>query len=104
MMKKMMMVLSVLALTPLVGAKTIELPSDTVLWRQSDLPGYQLVLQKCSVCHSAHYAEYQPPNSKTGYWNAQVLKMKKVFNAPIADEEIPVIVEYLNAVYGSNRK
>lgn len=105
-MKKSVWILFALALA--VGhsaqAQTIELPSDTVLWRPSDLPGYQLVFQKCSLCHSAHYAEYQPPNSKPGYWNAQVLRMKNVFKAPIAEEEIPVILEYLNASYGANRK
>jgi sulfite dehydrogenase (cytochrome) subunit B len=103
-MKKSLSVLFALTLMQIVQAKTIELPSDSVLWRPSDLPGYQLVLQKCSVCHSAHYAEYQPPNSKVGYWNAQVLRMKNVFKAPINDEEIPAIVEYLNSNYGTNRK
>jgi sulfite dehydrogenase len=30
--------------------------------------------------------------------------MKKIFNAPIPDEDIPAIVEYLNQTYGANRK
>jgi len=85
-------------------ANTIELPADTVQWRPSPLPGYQLVLQKCSACHSAHYAEYQPPSTGLAYWNAQVLRMKNVFKAPVTDEDVPVIVEYLNASYGKNRK
>jgi sulfite dehydrogenase len=103
-MKKIILLLSALTLAQMVQAKTIELPADTVLWRPSDLPGYQLTLQKCSTCHSAHYAEYQPPNTGVGYWNAQVLRMKNVFKAPITDEEVPVIVDYLNKTYGANRK
>ena len=68
------------------------------------MPGYQLTLQNCSTCHSAHYAEYQPPNTGKGYWEAQVLRMKNVFKAPIADQDVPVIVDYLVQNYGANRK
>ena len=103
-MKKLILLLSALALAQIAQAKTIELPADTVLWRPSDLPGYQLTLQKCSACNSAHYAEYQPPNTGVGYWNAQVLRMKNVFKAQITDEEVPIIVDYLNKTYGANRK
>ena len=103
-MKKTMLLLASIAFTQITQAKTIELPADTVLWRPSDLPGYQLTLQKCSACHSAHYAEDQPPNTGVGYWNAQVLRMKNVFKAQITDEEVPIIVDYLNKTYGANRK
>jgi sulfite dehydrogenase len=103
-MIKIALILGALTLSQFVQAKTIDLPSDTVLWRPSPLPGYQLVLQKCSACHSAHYAEYQPPNTGAAYWNAQVLRMKNVFKAPVTDEEVPVIVEYLSQTYGVNRK
>jgi len=85
-------------------AKDIELPGDTMLWRQSTMPGYQATLQNCSSCHSAHYAEYQPPNSGRAYWQATVVKMQKAFKAPISDADIPLIVDYLTATYGENRK
>ena len=85
-------------------AKEITLPADGMLWRKSDLPGYQLTLQNCSSCHSAHYSEYQPPNSGNAYWQATVVKMQKVFKAPISDQDIPLIVEYLNQTYGEKRK
>ena len=70
----------------------------------SSLPGYQTTLANCSTCHSAHYAEYQPPNSGKGYWQATVVKMKNVFKAPINEEDVPAIVEYLTETYGANRK
>lgn len=103
-MKNIWLLLLIFAFAPLANAKTIDLPSDTIQWRPSDLPGYQLALQKCSTCHSVHYPEYQPPNTGVGYWNAQVLRMKNVFKAPITDQEVPVIVDYLNKTYGANRK
>ena len=103
-MKKLILLISATAISSLSQAKTYEMPADTIAWRQSDLPGYQLVLQKCTTCHSPHYAEYQPPNTTIGYWNAQVLRMKNVFKAPITDEEVPIIVQYLNETYGANRK
>ncbi len=103
-MKKNILLLAALTISQIATAKSIQLPSDTVLWRPSDLPGYQLTLQKCSACHSAHYAEYQPPNTRVAYWNAQVLRMKNIFKASVSDDEIKVIVEYLNQTYGANRK
>jgi sulfite dehydrogenase len=103
-MKKIIPLLYLFFFASFPYAKTINLPADTILWRQSDLPGYQLTLQKCSACHSAHYAEYQPPNTGVAYWNAQVLRMKNVFKGQITDEEVPVIVDYLNKTYGANRK
>jgi sulfite dehydrogenase (cytochrome) subunit B len=103
-MKKIILLTSLAIFTSCLQAKTISLPADTVLWRQSDLKGYQLTLQKCSTCHSAHYAEYQPPNTGPAYWNAQVLRMKNVFKGQINDEDVPLIVDYLTKTYGSNRK
>lgn len=103
-MKKILCILFLTVITNFVYAKKIELIQDTVMWRPSNLPGYQLTLQNCSACHSAHYAEYQPPNSGKGYWEATVNKMKKVFNAPVANENMPAIIEYLSATYGVNRK
>jgi len=88
---------------PLI-AKTFDQPADSVQWRASELTGYSLALQKCTTCHSAHYAEYQPPSAGAAYWKAQVLRMKNVFKAPLTDEEAQTVVEYLSQNYGSARK
>jgi len=90
--------------TTLTQAKTIDWPADSVQWRPSELPGYTLTLQKCTTCHSAHYAEYQPPNAGASYWKAQVLRMKNVFKAPLTDEEVQIVADYLSQNYGSGRK
>ena len=96
--------ITTLSLHHALQAKTVEWPADSVQWRSSELAGYALAQQKCSTCHSAHYAEYQPPNAGAGYWKAQVLRMKTVFKAPITDDEVQSVVDYLSQTYGSSRK
>jgi len=103
-MNKLLYFISLSLVAQLAFAKGMELIEDTILWRSSSLPGYNLTVSNCSTCHSAQYAEYQPPNSNPAFWKAQVSRMKKIFNAPIPDEDVPAIVEYLNQTYGDNRK
>ena len=103
-MKTKLICLAIVLLPSTLLAKEIQLPEDGILWRTSSLPGYQTTLANCSTCHSAHYAEYQPPNSGKGYWQATVVKMKNVFKAPINEEDVPAIVEYLTETFGANRK
>ncbi|BAL24823.1 sulfite dehydrogenase (cytochrome) subunit [Azoarcus sp. KH32C] len=85
------------------NALEIALPPDTATYKQSDLSGYRLAQQNCLICHSAQYVAYQPPSSPRGYWDATVKKMKKVFGAPVADEDIPEIVDYLVKTYGAEQ-
>jgi len=84
-------------------ALTINLPDETAAYKPSALPGYQLVQQHCLLCHAAQYVQTQPSSSPRAYWLATVKKMKKPFGAPIADEDIPVIVDYLTKVYGNEK-
>ncbi len=86
---------------PLVAmAADVEFPRETVSYKKSDLPGYQTVSGLCVICHSAQYASSQPPESSPAYWNATVHKMKDVYKAPLQEEMIPAIVEYLSVEYG----
>ena len=84
-----------------VRALDIILPPETAAYRASPLPGYQLVRQNCLICHSAQYVLTQPPTSARGYWEATVVKMKKAFGAPFAEEDIPSMVDYLVKTYGA---
>jgi hypothetical protein len=43
----------------------------------------------------------QPPTSARAYWEATVVKMKKAFGAPFAEEDIPSMVDYLVKTYGA---
>ena len=89
-------------LLPLAAAaKEIELPEDGISWQPSPLPGFEAVRKHCSGCHSAHYAAYQPPTTPRGYWEAQVKRMKAVFKAPVPEDQLPLIVDYLVKTYGA---
>lgn len=84
-------------------AASISLPADTATYQPSTLPGYEKTVANCMLCHSAQYARMQPTTSPRGYWEATVKKMKKPFGAPLADEDIPLIVDYLVKTYGAER-
>ena len=83
------------------GSKTIELPLDGVQLKPSTLPGYAKAQAICVACHSAEYMQYQPATTARPYWDAMAKRM--VFKAPIADEDIPLIVEYLAKTYGNEQ-
>ena len=82
------------------SALDVQLPGDTVTYKESTLPGYALVQKNCMTCHSAHYAQMQPPNMGKSYWEATVKKMKKPFGAQFDDAEVGPMVDYLSATYG----
>lgn len=81
--------------------KEIKLPQETAMYKASNLPGYNLALQNCMICHSAQYVATQPSTSPRAYWDATVKKMKKPFGAPLKDEDIEPIVDYLVKTYGA---
>jgi mono/diheme cytochrome c family protein len=99
-----------LALTLVLGCgaagsatKSIALPPDGLQLKASALPGYAKAQTNCVACHSAEYMAYQPPNASRPYWEAMVKRMKAVFKAPVADEDMPAIVDYLVKTYGNEQ-
>jgi mono/diheme cytochrome c family protein len=76
-----------------------ELPPETAAFRPG--PHLEVVVNNCSACHSADYIATQPHGEKfkEDFWKAEVNKMIKVYGAPIADADVPKIVEYLAATY-----
>jgi sulfite dehydrogenase len=46
-------------------------------------------------CHSADYVLTQPTGMPRSFWEAEVNKMKKVFGAPLPDDQMASIVDYL---------
>ncbi len=85
------------------AVREITLPAETEIYQASDLPGYALINAMCLTCHSVEYVKYQPPASPRAYWQATVVKMQKIFAAPIPDEVIEPIVDYLVKTYGNER-
>ena len=83
--------------------KSIQLPPDGVQLKVSSLPGYAKAQTNCVACHSAEYMVYQPPNASRPYWDAMVKRMKSVFKAPINDDDMPEIIDYLAKTYGNEQ-
>ena len=92
-----------LAVPVVTGAKDIQLPPDGIALTPSALPGYAKAQVNCTLCHSAEYMRYQPPNAARPYWDAMVHRMKAVFKAPVADADMPDIVDYLVKTYGNEQ-
>jgi hypothetical protein len=76
-----------------------ELPPETAAFKPG--PNLDVVMKNCTSCHSADYVATQPrgPKFKEEFWRAEVNKMIKVYGAPIAEADVPKIVEYLATTY-----
>ena len=62
-------------------------------------PGADAADNNCLSCHSVEMVMNQPALTKAA-WEAEVAKMRNVFKAPIADVDVPAILEYLTATKG----
>ena len=80
-----------------MGAVTIELPAERAQYKHG--PGVDVVQKKCIACHSADYVYMQPPLTEA-QWRAIVTKMKYTMKAPINDEDVDTIVQYLMSQNG----
>ena len=95
--------LTALAIAAAVSASAkpinFELPAETAQYRPG--PNLEVVQGNCGSCHSADYVQTQPtgPKFKKDFWQAEVVKMIKVYGAPIDERDIPAIVDYLTATY-----
>ena len=88
---------------PLTRALEIKLPPETAAFAPSEHPGYALAMAFCSTCHSAEYVRTQPLSMTPAYWKATVTKMKKTFGAPIPDDQLDIITDYLVKTYGTGQ-
>jgi mono/diheme cytochrome c family protein len=92
---------SSVALAVSVAAKpmTYDLPEETASFKPG--PNLDVVQGNCGTCHSADYVQTQPqgPKFKKAFWQAEVTKMIKTYGAPIKEEDVPKIVEYLSTTY-----
>lgn len=86
--------------TPLAEGLKIALPTPTATLKPG--PGAELVGGACLICHSADYITTQPRDKPLAFWKAEVEKMKKVYGAPIADDQIDALSAYLARSYGSD--
>lgn len=91
------------AASPFARAIEITLPAEKLRLADSPLPGATLAAAFCYMCHSAEYSLYQPPTSPRTYWKNTVIKMQKTFGAPIPDDAIDPLTDYLVKTYGAER-
>jgi sulfite dehydrogenase (cytochrome) subunit B len=64
-----------------------------------DAPDRDLVVARCSVCHSVDYVHMNAPVFDRAGWEKSVRKMIDAFGAPISDDDAKRIVEYLGTHY-----
>ncbi|WP_242560463.1 MULTISPECIES: sulfite:cytochrome C oxidoreductase subunit B [Pandoraea] len=84
-------------------ALDIKLPQETAQLKASTLAGHQAASAWCVMCHSVDYINSQPP-MPSAFWSAEVTKMVKVYGAPIPEDQVKLISEYLGKAYGSDQK
>ena len=82
-----LMTSAAIAAVPLTGFKSVnvDLPFGD---RMFEGPGADVVNNNCLACHSVGMVLTQPPLSRQT-WEAEVAKMRNVFKAPIANEDVP---------------
>ena len=74
--------------------------ADETTLRLKDAPEVVSVRAYCSMCHSVDYIEMNAPFMKKAAWDAEVHKMIKVMGAPIPEDAVNPIIEYLTRYYG----
>ncbi len=79
------------------GEVTIVLPLETATLKAG--AGAELAQANCLMCHSVDYISSQPRMPRK-FWEAEVKKMKEKFAAPLADENLAALTDYLTATYG----
>ena len=84
-----------------MGAEVkITLPPETNRFKAG--PGSEIAAVQCVICHSADYISTQPPLPRA-FWQAGVEKMQKIYGAPIPDEQVEPLVDYLVKNYGNEK-
>ena len=99
-MKTLAAALLLLAAPAMAAPRTYVLPDETAALAAG--PNQDAALNNCGACHSSEYIATQPRNlpNPRAFWQAEVVKMKAAYGAPLDDTEIPKIVDYLVATYG----
>ncbi|MDH4275819.1 MAG: cytochrome c [Gammaproteobacteria bacterium] len=65
-----------------------------------DGAGKDVVLAKCTICHSPDYISMNSVFQDKKGWEGTVNKMVKVMGAPVNEQEFSQIVDYLTKYYG----
>jgi cytochrome c5 len=63
--------------------------------------GSEVVNTNCATCHSADIVLRQPPRSRIA-WLSVVRKMVRFYKAPVDENDVDAILDYLMHVKGEN--
>ncbi len=74
--------------------------ADEASLRLKDGPGKDKVQSNCMTCHSVDYIQMNSVFLDRKGWEASVNKMIKVMGAPIKEEDVGPLVDYLAQYYG----
>jgi mono/diheme cytochrome c family protein len=61
--------------------------------------GADIAGSQCLICHSAGMVLTQPPLKKDE-WRAEIMKMRSGYGAPIPDDQVDALSEYLKNING----
>ena len=87
----------VIATATTAVALDIKLPPETTAFKQD--VGAEIANGQCLTCNSVEYVVIQPPMQRA-FWKAEVQKMQQKYGAPIPDQQVEAVVDYLTKNYG----
>ena len=61
--------------------------------------GADIASSQCLICHSAGMVLTQPPLKKDE-WRAEIMKMRSSYGAPIPEDQVDRLAEYLKNISG----
>ncbi len=100
-MKKILLITSLLVGSAFAQVNgKIEVPY--IDYKLKDGKNKEVVEANCFMCHSFGYMENQGAQSRD-FWYKKVMKMKHAFKAPIPDEDVNKIADYMFANYGNGK-
>ena len=92
--------LLLLGTSAVAAPRTYTLPEETAALAPG--PNQEAAMANCGACHSAEYVSTQPRNlpNPRAFWQAEVVKMRAAYGAPIDEADVSKIVDYLVSAYG----
>ena len=89
---RLLLFLGLLAAAPVLA--------DESAIKLKDGDGRALVEANCVMCHSLDYIPMNSVFLDRKGWDASVNKMIKVMGAPIPEQDVPALIDYLTRNYG----
>ena len=84
----------------ILGLAMASAAADESTFKLKEGPDAVMVRANCTGCHSADYIQMNSRFLKKSGWDAEVRKMIKIMGAPVPEENVARIVNYLTEFYG----